>query len=57
MPINRFRQIRAVLHFNNDEDGLYVELGSEWSLDKAIAVCRSSYGHHLIVYNPSENCG
>jgi len=37
--------------------GHYVELGSEWSLDEASAACRSSFGRHLIVYNPTKNCG
>ena len=79
MKLSRFKQIRAVLHFNSNDSnerssdplhwvrpiyatiqetiGRYVDVGSEFSLDEASAACRSSFGRHLIVYNPSKNCG
>ena len=37
--------------------GRYVDLGSEFCLDEDSAACRSSFGRHLIVFNPMKNCG
>jgi len=53
-PLHTVRPIYATIQ---ETLGRYLDLGSEFSLDEASAACRSSFGRHLIVYNPTKNCG
>ena len=53
-PLHKVRPIYATIQ---EMMGRYVDLGSEFSLDEASAACRSSFGRHLIVFNPMKNCG
>jgi hypothetical protein len=53
-PLHTVRPIYATIQ---EILGRYLDLGSEFSLDEASAACRSSFGRHLIVYNPTKNCG
>jgi hypothetical protein len=53
-PLEKVRPIYATIQ---EMMGRYVDLGSEFSLDEASAACRSSFGRHLIVFNPMKNCG
>jgi hypothetical protein len=53
-PLHWVRPIYATIQ---ETIGRYVDVGSEFSLDEATAACRSSFGRHLIVYNPTKNCG
>jgi len=50
-------KVRPVYATIQEMMGRYVDLGSEFCLDKASAAYRSSFGRHLIVFNPMKNCG
>jgi hypothetical protein len=57
LKVDPLHKVRPVYASIQAVMGRYVSLGSEWSLDEASAAWGSSFGRHLIVYNPTKNCG